>query len=231
MYRLFGKPKAKEPSTPAPTLGQTKETMEKRISDMDAQIKGFDEELLRYKCQLSKLSGTSAQMVKSRALQTLKRKNLVLANRDQLMGQIMNVERTVFALETVKDSQVTMGALKEAAKQLKEEQKKINISELEDIQDDLADLLEDQEEIQEILGRSYGIPDSIDEADLDAELAGLEEELEGAVLDEPVSSISSPGLQAQQSTLLPTLGDLGEMPTVMNKQSSATVEANHALRV
>lgn len=42
----------------------------------------------------------------------------------------------------------------------------------------VADLLEDVGEIGEILGRSYGTPDGIDEDDLDAELACLEDEFE-----------------------------------------------------
>lgn len=38
------------------------------------------------------------------------------------------------------------------------------------------DLLEDVGEISDILGRSYGSPDGIEEEDLDAELACLEDE-------------------------------------------------------
>lgn len=40
----------------------------------------------------------------------------------------------------------------------------------------LTDLLEDVGEISDILGRSYGSPDGIEEEDLDAELACLEDE-------------------------------------------------------
>ena len=43
--------------------------------------------------------------------------------------------------------------------------------------------MEDAEEIQEIMGRSYGM-DDIDEDDLEAELEGLEEEFEGLDMDE-----------------------------------------------
>ncbi|GMF42950.1 unnamed protein product [Phytophthora fragariaefolia] len=42
------------------------------------------------------------------------------------------------------------------------------------VQDDMADLMEDMNEIQEIMGRSIG--DEIDEDELEAELEGLEEE-------------------------------------------------------
>lgn len=38
-------------------------------------------------------------------------------------------------------------------------------------------MLEDVGEISEILGRSYGCPDGVEEEDLDAELACLEDEM------------------------------------------------------
>jgi charged multivesicular body protein 5 len=46
---------------------------------------------------------------------------------------------------------------------------------------DMEELLEQANEIQESLGRSYAVPDEIDEADLEAELDALqlEEEEEG----------------------------------------------------
>ena len=39
----------------------------------------------------------------------------------------------------------------------------------QDVQDEMADYLEQADEVQEALGRSYGVPD-IDEADLEAGL-------------------------------------------------------------
>jgi len=39
---------------------------------------------------------------------------------------------------------------------------------LQDLQDSMSDLLEQSNEIQEIMGRAYGIPDDVDEADLEA---------------------------------------------------------------
>ncbi len=96
--------------------------------------------------------------------------------RDQLANQQFNIDQTSFALNTIKDTQVTIAAMSAAAKTLKKEQKKININDIENMQDEMEDLLEDVGEISDILGRSYGMPDGIDEADLDAELAGLEEE-------------------------------------------------------
>ena len=75
------------------------------------------------------------------------------------LGQAFNMEQTVFALDTVKDTQSTVIAMKAASVALKSENKKINISEIEDMQDDLQDMLEDMNEITETLGRSYCTPE------------------------------------------------------------------------
>lgn len=46
---------------------------------------------------------------------------------------------------------------------------------MEDIYDDLKELMDDQEDIQEIMGRSYGV--DFDEAELEDELNELDEEI------------------------------------------------------
>lgn len=96
--------------------------------------------------------------------------------RDQMANQAFNIDQTAFAIETVQNTQTTVAAMSAAAKTLKKEQKKININDIENMQDEMEDLLEDVGEISDILGRSYGTPDGIDEEDLDAELACLEDE-------------------------------------------------------
>ena len=60
------------------------------------------------------------------------------AQRDQMAAQAFNIDQTAFAIETVKSTQTTISAMKAASKTLKVEQKKINLSEIEDMQDDLA---------------------------------------------------------------------------------------------
>ena len=48
---------------------------------------------------------------------------------------------------------------------------------MEDLYDDLAEMMEDNDEIQEALSRCYATPDDLDEADLDAELDALGDEM------------------------------------------------------
>jgi charged multivesicular body protein 5 len=57
--------------------------------------------------------------------------------RDQLAAQGFNIEQTDFAIETVKSTQTTIAAMKDATKTLKTENKKINLNDIENMQDDL----------------------------------------------------------------------------------------------
>jgi charged multivesicular body protein 5 len=54
----------------------------------------------------------------------------------------------------------------------------LDIDGIEDLADDMAELMEDFNEINDVLGRNFATPDDLDEADLDAELEMLEDELE-----------------------------------------------------
>ncbi len=54
-----------------------------------------------------------------------------------MTNQQFNIDQTSFAIETVKNTQVTVAAMTAAAKTLKVEQKKINLNDLENMQDDM----------------------------------------------------------------------------------------------
>ena len=68
-----------------------------------------------------------------------------------------------------------MAALKEATVVQQEQMKKLNMDQLEDLFDDLADMMADQEEIQEVMSRSYQC--EYDESELMDELAELDEDI------------------------------------------------------
>merc|ERR1711998_809313 len=85
------------------------------------------------------------------------------------------MDQVMFAQEGLKETATTVAAMKDANKALKKQFKAVNIDQVEDLQDDLSDLLEQAEEVQSALGRSYNT-DDIDEADLEAELAAMEDD-------------------------------------------------------
>lgn len=83
------------------------------------------------------------------------------------------------------------------------------------MQDEMEDIMDQANEIQETLGRSYGVPDDIDEDELEAELDALGDEmfeeeepsyLEDETLDLPTAETTEP--QAEVTTLTPCLAVL-----------------------
>lgn len=174
------------------------------MAEMDVKIKGLDDEMRRYKEALKKAPNNAT--IKKRAMDCLKRKRMYESQRDQFANQQFNIDQTSFAIDTVKNTQESVSAMKIAAKTLKKETKKLSLSEIEDMQDDMEDMLEDVGEINELLGRAYGCPDGIEEEDLDAELACLEDEMfaDDELLQETqqASSFKAPSVP----TMLPQFG-------------------------
>ena len=173
MDRLFGKAKA---AAPKPTLADATTKMEARGETLESKIAKLDKELMRYTDQMKKMKpGPAKQSVQKRALMILKQKKMYESQKEKNMNQQFNIEQIQFAQEGLKDTADTVVAMKMANKELKKQFKEIKIDQIEDLQDDMADLLEQAEEVQSAMGRSYGI-DDVDEADLEAELAAMEED-------------------------------------------------------
>jgi len=173
MDRLFGKSK---PAAPKPTLQDAHDSMEKRGESIDQKIMKLDKELGRYTEQLKKMKpGPAKQTVQKRAMAILKQKKMYEGQKEQTMNQQFNMDQVMFAQEGLKETASTVAAMKDANKALKKQFKAINIDQVENMQDDMADLLEQAEEVQNAMGRSYNT-DDIDEADLEAELAAMEDD-------------------------------------------------------
>merc|ERR1711982_202460 len=140
---------------------------------MDKKIGRLDAELKKYREQMSKMrDGPAKNAVKQKALRVLKQKKSYEAQSENLRNQAFNMEQTNYATQSLKDTKTTVNTMKLGVKEMKKEFKNINIDQIEDLQDDLGDMLEEANEVQEALGRSYGMPE-IDEDDLEAELDAL----------------------------------------------------------
>lgn len=173
--RLFGTGKAKEP---APDLNACIETVDSRTESVEKKIAKLDAELSKYRDQMKKMrDGPAKNTIKSKALRLLKQKRMYENQRDNMMQQSFNMEQSNMALTTMKDTKTTVDAMKMGLGQMKKEYKKINIDHIENLQDDMADMLDQANDVQEALGRDYNTPE-IDDDELEAELAALGDELE-----------------------------------------------------
>ncbi|RAL51200.1 unnamed protein product [Cuscuta campestris] len=176
MKRVFGVKKNKEPP---PSIQDASDRINKRGDTVDDKIKKLDAELARYKEQLKKTRpGPAQEAVKARAMRILKQKRMYEGQRDMLYNQTFNLDQVAFASEGIKDAQQTVTALKSANKELKGMMKTVKIQDIDNLQDEMMDLMDVSNEIQETLGRSYSVPDDIDEEELMGELDALEADME-----------------------------------------------------
>ncbi|XP_040567588.1 charged multivesicular body protein 5 [Lepeophtheirus salmonis] len=193
MNRIFGRGKDK---APAPNLSDCISNVDSRAESIDKKVARLDAELRKYKDQMSKMrEGPAKNSVKQKALRVLKQKKQYEAQCDNLRNQAFNMEQTNYATQSLKDTKATVNAMKLGVKEMKKEFKTVNIEQIEDLQDDLSDMLEDANEVQDVLGRSYGMPD-IDEADLEAELDALGDDFalddDTSYLDDAISAPDAP---------------------------------------
>lgn len=125
---------------------------------------------------------------------------------EALRNQSFNMEQANYAAQSLKDTQATVVAMKAGVKQMQKEFKKINIEEIEDIHDDMADMLEQADDVQEVMGRTYGMPD-VDDDELEAELDALGDEIalddDTSYLDDVVKAPSAPDREPGADSFVP----------------------------
>jgi charged multivesicular body protein 5 len=83
------------------------------------------------------------------------------------------MEQATLTTENLRNTMATVDAMNSANKEMKKTYGKIDIDKIERVQDEMEDMIEQANEVQESLGRSYGVPDEIDEDELQAELDAL----------------------------------------------------------
>lgn len=196
MNRIFGSSK---PKGPPPNLTDVIANVDSRTESIDKKVAKLDQELAKYKDQMKKMrDGPAKNTVKQKALRVLKQKRMYENQRDQMMQQSFNMEQSNYALQTVKDTQTTVAAMKIGLKEMKKEFRKINFDKIEDLQDEMEDILDQANEIQEVMGRSYGMPE-VDESELEAELEALGDEIaldaDSTYLDE---ASKAPGVPSKE---------------------------------
>lgn len=149
------------------------------MGTIEVKIKKLDNELGVYKAQMAKLKAGPGKVlppsphspqnaVQQRALRTLKQKRMYEEQLNQLQQQTFNMEQAAMTTENLKNTMATVDAMRIANKEMKKQYKGIDIDKIESIHYDMEDLIDQANEIQESLGRTYGVPDEIDEEDLQA---------------------------------------------------------------
>lgn len=151
--------------------------VENRVASLDVKLASLNSELSTYQTKISKMrDGPGKNALRQKALKVLQRRKQYEAQRDQLSQQSWNMEQAGMMQDNLKNTMTTVDAMKTTTKTLKKQYGKVDIDQIERLQDEMADLMDVGNEIQESLSRAYDVPEDVDEADLDAELEALGEE-------------------------------------------------------
>lgn len=251
MNRLFGSRNAAPKPGLAEAIRSTEERadgVEVKVRKLDAELGRYRDQMKKMRDGPGKVSGSlfsflnpahsafapqshtelscsfvSLQTaIQQRALRVLKQKRLYEGQLAQLQQQAYNMEQATMTTENLRNTMATVDAMQTANKEMKKTYGKIDLDKIERVQDDMEDLIESANEVQETLGRTYGVPDDIDEADLQAELDALGDDL---LADDAEADAMPSYLQSEGSTTgLPDFID--EAPT----SNPAQHESHEALR-
>ncbi|TFK71765.1 vacuolar protein sorting-associated protein 60 [Pluteus cervinus] len=178
MNRIFGSAASRKTK---PSIQDAIASTDARMASVEVKIRKLDGELSRYKEQMSKMrNGPGKNAIQQRALIALRQKKMYESQLAQLTQQTFNMESVALTTENLRNTMATVDAMQVANTEMRKQYGKIDIDKIESIHYDMEDLLEQANEIQESLGRSYAMPDELDEADLEAELDALALEEEEA---------------------------------------------------
>ena len=149
------------------------------VESIDVKLAKLNAELTTYQSRMAKMrDGPGKTALKQKALKILQRRKMYEGQRDQLQQQSWNMEQASMMTDNLKNVMTTVDAMKSTNKTLKQQYGKIDVDKIERMQDEMQDLMEAGNDIQEAMGRSYDVPEDVDEAELDAELEALGEEAE-----------------------------------------------------
>lgn len=175
MNRLFGT----KNTAPKATLNDAISSIEERVGSLDVKLSKINSELTTYQQRMARMrDGPGKSALKQRALKLLKQRKQIEAQKDQLENQSWNMSQAAMTTDNLKNTMITIDAMKTTNKQLKQTYGKIDIDKIEDLQDEMLDLIEKSNELQESLSSTYDVPDDISELELDAELDALADDIE-----------------------------------------------------
>merc|ERR1711959_778599 len=117
--------------------------------------------------------------LKSRAMTLMRQKKMLETQYGQTINQQFNVDNAKFAQESLLGTKTQVEAIKATNQVMKDffSEDGFDIDDIMDTMDDMGELLDQNNEIQEIMADTYGVPDDLDEDDLMDELDMLEADM------------------------------------------------------
>lgn len=193
----------------------TIQNMQKRQDVLEKKMKVETKKALEYKKKGNQKG----------ALLCLKKKKMYEKEVDKITASIFNLEQQAATLESSQTTADIINTQKEFKNAMQKIQKQVNVDDVADLQDDIAEQMAIQEEVGEILGQSTALDD---EDELEDELNELMMEDEEEVLVSDVGSLQVGDIPSNTigvTTSLPTVPD-----TAIQQKQTEETEDDIALR-
>lgn len=184
LNKLFGKPRDGGESTNAAMRGSSNGSTLQTLSKLQETIEMLEKRQLLLEKKVADEHNKAKEFTrmknKKAALMCLKRKKLYEQQVETLANNTLRIQDQIITLEGAKATTETVKAMREGAGAMKNMQKQMSITSVDDVMDEIQEQTENMRQIQEALSAPIGALAELDEDDLDAELAELDEEFEEA---------------------------------------------------
>ncbi|XP_063225028.1 charged multivesicular body protein 4b [Bacillus rossius redtenbacheri] len=179
---LFGGKKADQAPSTGEAIQKLRDTEEMLIKKQD-----FLEQKITQEITLAKKHGTKN---KRAAIQALKRKKRYERQLQQIDGTLSTIEMQREALEGANTNTAVLTTMKNAADALKAAHKNMDIDNVHDMMDDIAEQQDVAREISDAISNPVAFGQDVDEDELEAELEALEQE----ELDKELLGVGTPAV-------------------------------------
>jgi len=201
--KMFGGKKDETPTT-GEAIQKLRETEEMLLKKQDFLEKKIESEM--------GLARKNAKTNKRAALQAIKRKKRFEKQLAQIDGTLTTLEQQREALEGANTNTAVLQTMNDAAKSLKKAHASMNVDDVHEMMDDIAEQQDVAKEISEAISNPVAFGQEFDEDDLEAELEELEKEgelEEQRKLDEEFLDVG------------PSTSDLPEVPSAVPERKEA----------
>ncbi|KAJ8681144.1 hypothetical protein QAD02_016931 [Eretmocerus hayati] len=213
--KVFGGKKGAAAPTTAEAIQKLRETEELLVKKQD-----FLESKIEQEIQTARKNGTKN---KRAAIQALKRKKRYEKQLQQIDGTLSTIEMQREALESANTNTAVLTTMKNAADALKAAHQHMDVDQVHDMMDDIAEQQDVAREISDAISNPVAFGQDIDEDELEKEL----EELEQEQLDKEL--LDTGGLSLHDTDELPTVPET-TLPSAPGKKTKTKTDDEDDLK-
>lgn len=145
------------------------------MNELDSKINAMDAEIQQLYLKLRSTRGTQRDFMKQKLVNLLKRRKMIGGQQKNYMQHQMALDNVAFTQENIQNTMEMATAMKQGYQANMAMMKNVDIDKLQDIKDEMQDMMWECNAINDAL--NYDLEDDVDEDEIDAELADIENDL------------------------------------------------------